>query len=189
MPASADAPAQKATWNPELNNPSPNMTYIVDGNVTIKTDHLARTMYLRAEDVEFHETPDADARRHGGNQSEAGKLGGSNYDGGHFLAAMFGGPGERLNLFPQWDIQNRNNGLRGLTPEQRFEITGNEKTWYDLENELRRKLKESGGNGINVTWEAKPVYKTDGPVPEWVKLNITVNGESEVHVLRNVTNG
>lgn len=174
MPASAEAPAQKATWNPELNTPSPNMTYLVDGNLTFRTDHLGRTTSLRAEDIQFHEKSEADARRHGSNQSASGKLGGSNFDGGHLLAAMFGGPGEKLNLVPQLNIQNRNFGLGDLTPGQRARQTGNDKTWYDLETEVRSILNGSGGTPPKVTWEARPVYSSDGPVPDLIDLRIQI---------------
>lgn len=149
------------TWNPELNNPGPNMTYSIDDHITATTDDLGRTSNLRADNLEFLAKDLADLRRHGANQSSMGKLGGEGYDGGHLLAAMFGGPGEKINVIPQLRMQNRNFGLSGLTGAERHALTGNSKTWYTVESDIQKLVDPKAGSAENISWDVTVEYSSD----------------------------
>ena len=172
----------KGNWNPELNNPRPNIRYHIDGNIVVHTDGFGRPTALHAHDLEYFPKEQADTWRHPGNQTNVGGHGGGDYDGGHLLAAMFGGPGEKINLIPQLNIQNRNLGLGALTPIERLRLTGAADTWYDTELWIRDRLRNvpPGGSKPSVTWDVRPIYDAGGGnrVPHMVELKVTVNGQT-----------
>ncbi|EMY35788.1 hypothetical protein D477_002581 [Arthrobacter crystallopoietes BAB-32] len=183
------ARGRTGNWNPELNNPRPLVRYHIDDNVVIQTDADARPVSLHAHDIEYYSKEMAETWRHESNQQKIGNLGGTDYDGGHLLAAMFGGPGEKINLVPQLNLQNRNVGLADLTPAERRRATGNARTWYETELWIRDRLKEvpQGGAKPAVTWDVKPVYSSGNTsaVPRRIELRVTINGQQEKFIFRN----
>ncbi|NMR29551.1 glycohydrolase toxin TNT-related protein [Crystallibacter degradans] len=180
---------EKGGWNPELNNPRPLVRYHIDDNVVIDTDAEARPVALHAHDIEYFSKDLAENWRHESNQQKVGNLGGTDYDGGHLLAAMFGGPGEKINLIPQLNIQNRNLGLADLTAVERRKLTGNARTWYETELWIRDRLKDvrQGTAKPAVTWDVKPVYRSGDPsaVPGRVELKVTIDGQQQKFYFRN----
>ncbi|TDW21826.1 DNA/RNA non-specific endonuclease [Kribbella kalugense] len=95
-------------WNADLMDPEPSTVYIVDDRYVFVTDKRGRVVHAEGwlgwrpgkEDNENHRNLDA--------QLEAGEPDRQAADdGGHLFAAMFGGPGESLNLTAQSREQNR----------------------------------------------------------------------------------
>lgn len=85
---------KKGAWNKAMNKPEPNTIYKVDGNKTFQTDALGRTS--SAEGILVASKSDRNTYQ----QCKAGKCGSSGDEGGHLIASIFNGPGEKLNLVP-----------------------------------------------------------------------------------------
>ncbi|HAK1938897.1 TPA: FhaB [Salmonella enterica] len=85
---------KKGAWNKAMNKPEPNTVYKVDGDKTYHTDSLARPTQ-----VEATLSPNV-KDRNGYQQCKAGKCGNLGDEGGHLIASVFNGPGEKLNLLP-----------------------------------------------------------------------------------------
>ncbi|KZR06681.1 hypothetical protein A3N63_23695 [Klebsiella aerogenes] len=85
---------KKGAWNKAMNKPEPNTVYKVDGNKTFQTDALGRTS--SAEGILVASKSDRNTYQ----QCKAGKCGSSGDEGGHLIASIFNGPGEKLNLVP-----------------------------------------------------------------------------------------
>ncbi|WP_353615239.1 MULTISPECIES: DNA/RNA non-specific endonuclease [unclassified Mycobacterium] len=84
----------KGNWSKELNNPAANTKYVIDGKHTFMTDDLGRVTRVEGKIDSL-----AKADRNSYQQGVAGRgdrLPGD--EGGHFIASMFGGPGEGINL-------------------------------------------------------------------------------------------
>ncbi|WP_411550999.1 DNA/RNA non-specific endonuclease [Mycobacteroides chelonae] len=84
----------KGNWTKELNKPAPNTKYVIDGKHTFMTDDLGRVTRVEGKIDSL-----AKADRNSYQQGVAGRgdrLPGD--EGGHFIASMFGGPGEGINL-------------------------------------------------------------------------------------------
>ncbi|AJA45709.1 DNA/RNA non-specific endonuclease [Frischella perrara] len=93
----------KGNWNELLNNPEPNTRYIVDGNKIYDTDHLGRVVRVEA-DLKL-DTLDRNTYQ----QLKAGKQGIDGDEGGHLIASILNGSGEKINLLPM--NSNLNRGL------------------------------------------------------------------------------
>ena len=93
----------KGNWNELLNNPEPNTRYIVDGNKIYDTDHLGRV--VRVEATLKLDTLDRNTYQ----QLKAGKQGIEGDEGGHLIASILNGSGEKINLLPM--NSNLNRGL------------------------------------------------------------------------------
>ncbi len=110
-----------APLNYDLREPAPNTTYHVmnaqgEGSTTYITDNLGRTETVIIDDLD-----DKKGARHPGIQSTIGQMGsyegGSkesgnkvyDYNGGHAVAAQFGGIRENINLTPQLADVNQAN--------------------------------------------------------------------------------
>ncbi|EKT4465056.1 DNA/RNA non-specific endonuclease [Pseudomonas putida] len=84
----------KGSWTKELNKPESNTIYKIDGNKTYQTDSPGRVdkvesnLSLTRNDRNTYQ------------QCVAGKCGVSGDEGGHLIASVFNGAGERLNLLP-----------------------------------------------------------------------------------------
>lgn len=118
----ANASREKgAPLNYDLREPAPNTTYHVmnaqgEGSTTYITDDLGRTETVIIDDLD-----DKKGARHSGIQSTIGQMGsyegGSkdsgnkvyDYNGGHAVAAQFGGIRENINLTPQLADVNQAN--------------------------------------------------------------------------------
>jgi filamentous hemagglutinin len=137
----------KGAWNKELNNPVPNTVYKVDGNKTFQTDGLGRV-----EKVESNLSLTKNDRNTY-QQCVAGKCGVTGDEGGHLIASIFNGPGERLNLLPM------NGNL-------------NKGTWKTMENTWASALKE----GKQVSVKIEPVYSGKSVRPDSFNVEYSIGG-------------
>jgi filamentous hemagglutinin len=84
----------KGAWNKALNKPlEKNADYLVNG-YTYKTDNLGRIKSVEGELI----LSKADRAKY--QQNKVGKSGNAGDEGGHLIASIFNGPGEKLNLVP-----------------------------------------------------------------------------------------
>ena len=132
----------KGNWNELLNNPEPNTRYIVDGNKIYDTDHLGRV--VRVEATLKLDTLDRNTYQ----QLKAGKQGIDGDEGGHLIASILNGSGEKINLLPMNSNLNRS-------------------LWKKLENGWAKLLQE----GKTVKVEIKPVYQDTDIRP--TKFNVS----------------
>ncbi|WP_257626907.1 hemagglutinin repeat-containing protein [Pseudomonas sp. Xaverov 259] len=137
----------KGAWNKELNNPVPNTVYKVDGNKTFQTDGFGRV-----EKVESNLSLTKNDRNTY-QQCVAGKCGVTGDEGGHLIASIFNGPGERLNLLPM------NGNL-------------NKGTWKTMENTWASALKE----GKQVSVKIEPVYSGKSVRPDSFNVEYSIGG-------------
>ncbi len=92
----------KGDWNAALNGDlKPNALYLLDNGHAYATDAAGRV--TRADGV----LDVSKADRNTWQQAAAGHAGGQGYDGGHLIATLFGGAGEKINLVPQLSTVNR----------------------------------------------------------------------------------
>ncbi|MCQ4317772.1 hemagglutinin repeat-containing protein [Stutzerimonas zhaodongensis] len=137
----------KGAWTKELNKPEPNTIYRVDGNKTYQTDSVGRV-----EKVESNLSL-AKNDRNTYQQCIAGKCGVSGDEGGHLIASVFNGPGEKLNLLPM------NGNL-------------NKGAWKKMENKWADALKQ--GQAVYVKIE--PVYSGSGARPDRFSVQYSIDG-------------
>lgn len=130
-----------------MNKPEPNTVYQVDGNKTFQTDALGRTS--SAESILVASKSDRNTYQ----QCKAGKCGTSGDEGGHLIASIFNGPGEKLNLVPM--DGNLNKGV-----------------WKQMENTWANALKD--GKQVNV--KVEPVYTGDNKRPDSFSVTYSIDG-------------
>lgn len=121
----------KGNWSKELNNPAASTKYVIDGKHSFMTDDLGRVTRVEGKIDSL-----AKADRNSYQQGVAGRgdrLPGD--EGGHFIASMFGGPGEGINL----TAMSANLNSKGA------------REFGKIEDEWR-KIIESGGS-VNPTFE------------------------------------
>ncbi|WP_391592312.1 hemagglutinin repeat-containing protein [Yersinia massiliensis] len=147
----------KGNWSKELNNPQPNKTYQLDGNKTFKTDSLGRT-----ESVESSLSWSKNDRNTY-QQCKTGKCGVDGDEGGHLIASIFNGPGEKLNLVPMDGNLNKS-------------------VWKQMENKWADALKD--GRQVNVKIE--PVYTGNSKRPD--SFNVTYSIDGGRPVIRDISN-
>ena len=138
----------KGNWNKELNNPQPNKIYIVDGNKKYHTDHLGRV--VRVEATLKLDKLDRNTYQ----QLKAGKLGNADDEGGHLIASILNGPGEKINMLPMNSNLNRS-------------------LWKKLENEWVKSLKE----GKTVEVKIEPIYKDTDIRPNKFRVSYYVDNK------------
>ncbi len=138
---------KKGTWNQAMNKPEPNTIYKVDGNKTFQTDALGRTSSV--EGILVASKSDRNTYQ----QCKAGKCGSSGDEGGHLIASIFNGPGEKLNLVPM--DGNLNKGV-----------------WKQMENTWANALKD--GKQVNVKIE--PVYTGENKRPDSFSVTYSIDG-------------
>ena len=132
-------------WNKAINNPAPNTSYLVDGRYVYETDKLGRV-----EKVEGKLTDEVfDRNKY--QQCKAGKCGIEVDEGGHLIASIFGGAGEKLNLVPM------NGNL-------------NKGEWKKMENLRAEALDE----GKTVEVKILPKYDKEGVRPTSIKVEYTI---------------
>ncbi|WED25511.1 DNA/RNA non-specific endonuclease [Vibrio sp. DW001] len=130
-----------------MNKPEPNKTFKVDDNYSFSTDELGRTKSVSGK----LDLTTKDRNKY--QQGKAGKSGESADEGGHLIASIFNGPGEKINLVPM------NGNL-------------NKGEWKKLENSWAEKLRE--GKSVDVTVE--PVYSSSSVRPDSFNITYTVDG-------------
>lgn len=138
---------KKGAWNKALNKPEPNTVYQVDGNKTYHTDELTRTTNVNAS-LSLSKND-----RNTYQQCKTGKCGSSGDEGGHLIASIFNGPGEKLNLVP---------------------IDGNlnKSAWKQMENTWANALKEGKTVDVNI----QPIYSGNNTRPDRIIVQYSING-------------
>ena len=107
------------------------------------------------------------ADRNGYQQAKAGKAGDAGDEGGHLIASIFNGPGERLNLTPM-------NG------------NFNKGAWKSLETKLADALRD--GKSVDVKIDAK--YGGDGVRADSFRVQYKIgDGDVETARFRNIPGG
>lgn len=102
--------------NPDLNEPEPNMTYVVNGVHVYITDKHGRP--TKAVDPQPSPAP---AYRSKNIQSKVGRDGGDGYVGGHLIMHQHGGARERINIVAQLEEMNQSGTVRfGSIPNSFF---------------------------------------------------------------------
>ncbi|EOW2402474.1 hemagglutinin repeat-containing protein [Cronobacter turicensis] len=142
---------RKGNWSKELNNPLPNKTYKVDGNKIYVTDNHGRVASVEA-DLSLL-TKDRNKYQ----QCKAGKCGVSGDEGGHLIASIFGGLGEKLNIVPM------NGNL-------------NKGAWKQMENTWATALKE----GKQVKVKIDPVYSGSSVRPDKFTIQYQIGNNKPI---------
>ncbi|BCL99560.1 hypothetical protein MAFF211491_40120 (plasmid) [Ralstonia solanacearum] len=137
----------KGNWNKELNKPQPNTIYTVDDVNVYQTDSLSRVTKVDS-DLSLL-TKDRNTYQ----QCKAGKCGNAGDDGGHLIASIMNGPGEKLNIVPM--DANLNRGA-----------------WKQMENTWANALKD--GQQVKVTIE--PTYSGVSVRPDGFNISYTIGG-------------
>ena len=136
----------KGNWNELLNNPEPNTRYIVDGNKIYDTDHLGRV--VRVEATLKLDTLDRNTYQ----QLKAGKQGIDGDEGGHLIASILNGSGEKINLLPMNSNLNRGE-------------------WKALENSWAKALRK----GKTVKVKIEPVYQGTDIRPNRFSISYSID--------------
>ncbi len=156
-----EVPGVKGAWNDGLNTSlKPGAVYLLDNGHAYMTDALGRVS--KAEGLLDVTKMDRNAYQ----QLMAGKVGGEGYEGGHLIATLFGGAGEKINLIPQLAAVNRGE----------FRVL--EKEWADA---IRA--------GKEVKVEVSPIYLGSSKVPDTVVARWWVNGVPEQRIFPNKPGG
>ncbi|CAQ85451.1 conserved hypothetical protein [Photorhabdus asymbiotica] len=100
-------------------------------------------------------------------QCKAGKCGNTGDEGGHLIASIFNGPGEKINIVPM--DGNLNKGA-----------------WKQMENTWEKALKD----GKQVDVKIEPIYSGNNIRPDRLNVQYSINGERPVIVdFKNVPGG
>jgi DNA/RNA non-specific endonuclease len=143
-----EVPGVKGGWNDSLSGSlKPRAVYLLDNGHAYVTDALGRV--TKAEGLLDVSKVDRNVYQ----QLIAGKVGGEGYEGGHLIATLFGGAGEKINLIPQ------------LTTVNRGEFRVLEKEWADA---IRA--------GREVKVEVSPIYSGASKVPDEVRVSYWIDG-------------
>jgi hypothetical protein len=137
----------KGNWNKALNNPEPNRIYIVDGNKIYHTDELGRLKQVEAE-LKL-DTLDRNTYQ----QLKMGKQGIEGDEGGHLIASILNGSGEKINMLPM--NANLNRGA-----------------WKQMENKWVKALKE----GKTVKVKIEPLYEGTNLRPDSFNVSYSIDG-------------
>ncbi|MDO3564662.1 DNA/RNA non-specific endonuclease, partial [Ralstonia pseudosolanacearum] len=143
----------KGNWNKELNKPQPNTIYTVDDVNVYQTDSLSRVTKVDS-DLSLL-TKDRNTYQ----QCKAGKCGNAGDDGGHLIASILNGPGEKLNIVPM--DANLNRGV-----------------WKQMENSWANALKD--GQQVKVTIE--PIYSGNSVRPGSFNVTYTIDGGRPIRI-------
>lgn len=141
----------KGAWNKELNKPQPNTIYKVDGNKVYQTDSLGRVEKVEAD------LSGIVRDRNKYQQCQTGKCGLDADEGGHLIASIMDGPGERINMVPM--DGNLNKGA-----------------WKKMENIWAKAVDE----GKSVKVEIQPVYGGAGVRPDSFVVTYRIGNKQEV---------
>lgn len=151
---------EKGSWSKSLNKPGPNTIYKVDGNKIYHTDDQGRVKMVEADLTAM--TKDRNTYQ----QRKAGKSGDSGDEGGHLLASIFDGPGEKLNLVPM--DANLNKGV-----------------WKKMENSWAKALED----GKPVKVKINPTYSADSTRPDKFTVEYQIGNDRPVRETYKNTHG
>lgn len=149
--------------NADLNNPAPNVTYVVNGNQVFITDDLGRTAEMHVEGLRLE-----DADRSRSVQSRVGHMGGEGYEGGHLNANSTGGGGEIVNTVPMLEGLNRGSG----------------NSYFNLENRLRGLISEVPPAQVDL--HVYSIFGDNSRVPTKFEVEYSINGQTFTEEFRNV---
>jgi DNA/RNA non-specific endonuclease len=150
----------KGAWNKALNKPlEKNADYLVNG-YTFKTDNLGRIKSVEGELI----LSKADRAKY--QQNKVGKSGNAGDEGGHLIASIFNGPGEKLNLVPM-------NG------------NFNKGAFRDME----RMLADAVANGKNVHVKIDIVHSGNAARPDGFVVNYKVDNIPSQQIFENKPGG
>lgn len=202
--------------HPEMLNPRPNSTYIVNvgsSEYTFKTDASCRTVYAEGE-LEY-----GNQRRNLDEQSEVNRRGRryfellndqiikdfrdehdrdpnpgevqlvdvGNWNGGHlFGSAEFLGPGERLNQAPMLDIVNQERVIR---PGISGSFRRAEWTWYGLLRNNEKALIRGLGDDYETQMAIWQPTLAAGPTPPKVEVAISLEDDPAMKPIRDPETG
>ena len=151
----------KGDWNADLNGQfKPNTVYLLDNGHAYTTDTLGRV--VKADGV----LDVGKADRNTWQQAAAGHVGGEGYDGGHLIASLFGGAGERINLVPQLSSVNRGDF-----------------------REMERQWAQAVLDGKTVRVEVSPVYAAGSNVPTEIVAQWWIDGVPTYRQFPNTKSG
>jgi DNA/RNA non-specific endonuclease len=149
--------------NPDLMNPQPSTTYVVDHHV-FEIDDLGRTVAVHIDELAL-----GDAYRSDSIQSRIGDLGGPGYDGGHLGANVFGGGTENINMVAMLKELNRGPG----------------NSYFNLENSWRALLKTDPPPVIRA--DIYPEYIGSSKVPDTISIEYFIDAvKQDPKVFENV---
>jgi len=148
----SESAGSKGNWNGSLNKPEANTTYQVDTGHTFATDELGRVKKVEGE-LDLNKMD-----RNTYQQCKAGNCGNANDEGGHLIASVLGGPGEKINLVPM--DANLNRGA-----------------WKQMENDWAGALKEGKKVKVNI----EPVYSGNNARPDSFKIQYSVDGGRPIY--------
>ncbi|WP_242685673.1 DNA/RNA non-specific endonuclease, partial [Photorhabdus sp. RW14-46] len=155
---------KKGGWSKVLNKPEPNKIYHVrhaSGEKIYHTDGLSRPVHI---ETSLHLSKND---RNTYQQCKAGKCGNPGDEGGHLIASIFGGPGERLNVVPM--DGNLNKGA-----------------WKQMENSWAKELKA----GKRVDVKIQPRYSDNSNRPSSFDVSYTVDNGRPIEInIKNVPGG
>lgn len=151
---------RKGNWNKALNNPEPNKIYMVDGNKVYHTDEMGR---LKSVDAELKlETLDRNTYQ----QLKTGKQGIDGDEGGHLIASILNGSGEKINMLPM--NANLNRGA-----------------WKQMENTWAKALQD----GKTVKVKIEPLFEGTNIRPDSFKIKYTIDGKTKYLDFENAAGG
>ncbi|MCW7763769.1 DNA/RNA non-specific endonuclease [Photorhabdus luminescens] len=142
---------KKGNWNKDLNKLQPNTIYHVDGNKTYHTDALTRTSVVEST-LKLSKNS-----RNSYQQTKAGKSGNVGDEGGHLIASIFNGPGEKLNIVPMDGNLNKS-------------------AWKKMENKWANALK----NDHQVQVKIDISYKDKGTRPDSFSVTYQIGNEQPI---------
>ncbi|MCH1865811.1 DNA/RNA non-specific endonuclease [Nocardioides sp. CFH 31398] len=135
-------PLQKSQLIPELRDPLPNTTYLVDNNGFFQTDAAGRTTHVHVDDLRW--VPESD-RRHSAPANRNVTGGGSIFDAGHLWPRMAGGRPEEINLVQMLREINQGSAKRHAAGQ-----------W--TVSKLERQLTAAMKGDSTVTWDVRVRY-------------------------------
>ncbi len=157
----AVASGEKGDWSKVLNKPEPNKIYNVNDRYLYHTDDLGRVE--KVEGTLSSEVFDRNKYQ----QCLAGKCGDVGDEGGHLIASIFGGPGEKLNIVPMDGNLNKSG-------------------WKKLEILWANELK--AGNTVSV--RIQPLYEGASVRPASFQVQYTIgDGRPITRSINNVAGG
>ena len=151
-------------WNKIANNPSADTQYEFDNGYVYRTDGEKRVSYVQA-DLKYDPW-----YRNAYQQRIAGKDCRLDTDcGGHLIGAVFGGPGEALNLVPMDRTLNGGGGQWGVM----------ERVWKGYLDQ-----------GQSVKVDIKPIYTGGSRRPDRFEVTFRVDGgPPEREIIHNTATG
>ncbi|QIM63888.1 hypothetical protein A1D29_05695 [Pasteurellaceae bacterium Orientalotternb1] len=153
----------KDNWNRHLNNPEPNTIYKLNNGHQYKTDELGRV-----SEVKGGLKLDPNDRNTYQQRISGGECRLDTDCGGHLLASMFGGAGEKINIVPMDAILN---GAKGK--------------WYQMEMQWKRALEQ----GKKVEVDIRPIYSGNSKRPDGFEIKFAIDNNIHRRNLKNTATG